>query len=141
MTWTKQRTYDRDTMLRSRAAWDAGDFGPEWRPWRHLAAMRAGIIFPPDGTAWDSWSDDSPSQRAILIRAIRETPTALRRAIEAPGVRSWAAVIERLLRHRDRLADDADQRELDWSRTKRTPTPTPLADVLGTVADSLGVTR
>jgi len=135
---TKRRTFSREQFEASRSAWEAGDFSAEWKPWRHLAAMEAGIIFPPDGTAWDSWDDDSPSQRAILIRAIRETPDALRSAIRSPGVRSWGDVIERVIGHRIRLAEYVERREHDWTLTKaRRGAPQHIGGTLAAVVDSL----
>jgi len=139
-SWTKQRTYDRATWLRARDAWDAGGFGVEWADWRNLAA-KAGVIFPPDGDPGDSWSDARPSQRAMLVRAIRETPRLLRWALTRPDLGSWGDVIGHLLTGRDTMALDADRRELDWAVTKRTPPPAHIGAVLATVADSLGVDR
>jgi hypothetical protein len=98
MTGTRQRTYSRQVIEESRAAWDAGDFSAEWKPWRHMAAMVAGIIYPPDGTKWDSWGDDSPSQRAMLVKAMRESPEALRAAIRAARRPTWSAVLDEMLR-------------------------------------------
>lgn len=140
-SWTKQRTVTREQLEASRAAWDAGDFGPEWRPWRHLAAMEAGIIMPPSGTRWDQWDDDEPSERAMVSRAMRETPDALRRALRSPGVRSWAAAVAIVTRHRDTLADDADRRERDWSTIRRGERPSSLGDVIAVIADSVGTAR
>jgi hypothetical protein len=135
MSYTKEPRYTQETWLASDAQWRAGRFGPEWSDWRGMAA-KAGIIFPPSGSPDDPWSADSPSQRAILIRAIRETPRLLRRAI--PGASSWSDVIGRLLTYRDLMALDADQRETDWTQTKaRRGAMVPLSDMLGTVADSL----
>ena len=140
-TGTRQRTFDRETWLRAMAAWDAGRFGTEWADCRNLAA-KAGIIFPPDGSPDDSWGDDSPSQRAMLVRAIRETPRLLRRAIGATGVRSWSDVIERLLLGRDLRMDMVDRREHDWSLTKaRRGAMTTIGDTLRTITDSLDVER
>jgi hypothetical protein len=135
---TKVRTFDRETWLASDAQWRAGRFGPEWADWRGMAA-KAGIIFPPSGSPDDPWSADSPSQRAILIRAIRETPRLLRRAI--PGASSWSDVIGRLLTYRDLMALDVDQRDAEWQTIKRAPAgaPTPVRDVLGIVTTSLGM--
>lgn len=133
---TKRRTFSREEFEASKAAWDAGGFGPEWKSWRHLAAMEAGIIRPPRGSSWDQW-DDEPSERALVVRAIRETPDALRRAILSPGVRSWAAVVALVTRNRDRMALDADQRADAWDVVKRGERPSSLGSVLGTIADSL----
>ena len=137
-SFTRQRTYDRETYLRARDAWDAGRFGPEWPDWRGLAG-KAGILFPPDGTATDSWADAHPSQRAIVIRAIRETPKLLRWALTRPGITSWGDVIGHLLTGRDALALDADQRADEWQAVKRGDAPVRLGDVLGTISNSLGV--
>lgn len=135
---TKRRTFTPDQFHASRTAWDAsGPWSAEWKPWRHMAAMEAGIIFPPDGTAWDSWDDDSPSQRAILVRAIRETPQALAAAIRAPGVRSWGDVIARIIGQRVRLAEAAEERERDWRMAKARRSPTRIGETLAAVVDSL----
>ena len=91
-------TVSASTYRAARRAWDAGEFGDEWRDIRQLAAA-GGILYPPSGTAFDSWEDDRPSQRAVLARAIAETPELLGRCII--GARSWAAVIARLLQARD----------------------------------------
>jgi hypothetical protein len=93
------RTYSRDAWLEAQLAWDDGTFSDEWKPWRHKAAMELGVIYPPAGTAYDSWEDDNPSQRAILIRAIRETPALLAKCFR--GSRSWSDVIAKLTRSRD----------------------------------------
>lgn len=92
------RTFSRSDWLAAQQAWDDGEFSSEWREVRHKAAM-GGIIFPPSGTRFDSWDDDQPSQRAMLIRAIRETPKLLDRCLI--GARSWSEVIDRLMRARD----------------------------------------
>jgi hypothetical protein len=136
-SYTKQRTYDRETYQRAMAAWEAGRFGPEWADWRGLAG-KAGIIFPPDGTAHDSWSDPRPSQRAMVIRAIRETPRLLRWALTRPGVQSWGDVIEKLLEGRDFMGIEGDRREAEWDAVKRTPAPVRIGDIVATISDSLG---
>lgn len=135
---TRTRTVTRDRWDAAQVAWAAGDFSAEWKPWRHLAAMKAGIVDPPTGSKWDDWTDAEPSQRAMLIRAIRETPGALRRAIETAPRPTWEAVLEGVLRHRDRMGEDADRREHEWDATRRAPM-VPLADTLGVVANSLRV--
>lgn len=137
----RRRTYTPQQMAEARAAWDAGRFSAEWKPWRHLAAMEAGIAEPPEGTAFDSWSDDSPSQRAILIRAIRETPALLERAIRTAPRPTWVAVIGVLLRGRDDVARsiDADSREAQQHKQRElTPKQATyrLADILETIGGS-----
>ena len=104
------KTYTRSDLERSWREWDEGDFSNEWRDVRHRAAM-GGIIFPPEGTKWDAWDDDAPSQRAILIRAIRETPKLLDRCIV--GASSWYEVVARLTRARDEWRDQQHMTERD----------------------------
>jgi hypothetical protein len=104
-----RRTYSREDWLKAQEAWKDGDFSAEWKDARHWAATDATIIFPPDGTPFDSWADDSPSQRAMLIRAIRETPKLLRQSIR--GARSWSEVIERLTGSRDLMREDGYEEE------------------------------
>jgi len=104
------RTFSREAWNEAQRLWTEGEFSDEWKAVRHQAAMR-GFIYPPEGTRWDSWEDDAPSQRAMLIRAIRETPSLLSRCIA--GSRSWADVIAKLIAERDELRDDG------WRETRR----------------------
>jgi hypothetical protein len=135
------RTFDRATYYASRQAWDDGDFSEEWKDTRHQAAMR-GIIFPPNGTKWDSWEGDSPSQRAILIRAIRETPNLLRQCIERAS--DWNGVIGLLTSRRDELREDGylwdteDDRERE-DRPSHREAVTTLANILERIATSRGI--
>jgi len=107
------RTFTRSALDDARAQWDAGDFSREWRTIRHKAAM-GGLIYPPSGDKHDSWEDDSPSQRAILIRAIRETPKLLEKCII--GAPSWFVVIERLTRARDDWREELDAKDREVQR-------------------------
>jgi hypothetical protein len=134
------RSFSRDDWEASLAEWDAGEFSDEWKPYRHQAAMR-GIIFPPDGTRWDSWDDESPSQRAMLIRAIRDTPELLRAAIDRPSSRSWSDVITYILARRDEwraeieLADrDATRRKAEWPDEREAAKA--LKAIMNRIADS-----
>lgn len=102
------RTYSRADWNAAQDAW--ADFSSEWRDVRHQAGMR-GILFPPSGTRWDSWDDDAPSQRAILIRAIRETPALLAKCVGRS--RSWSEVIAQLVAGRDDIRYESHRREHD----------------------------
>lgn len=104
------RTFTRAELDAANAAWADGDFSTEWRKVRHKAAM-GGLIYPPNGTQWDSWEDDSPSQRAMLIRAIRETPRLLDHCLV--GAKSWSQVIQRLTGARDEWRSDLDEKDRD----------------------------
>lgn len=117
-------TYSRAQWFEAQNSWVSGGFSDEWNEWRSLAASGPGIIYPPDGSALDSWDDDSPSQRAILIRAIRETPELLRWAIKGTKRPSWSLVIGRLLEGRDELRED---RNIDMARVEREQEALPSA--------------
>lgn len=132
------RTFTRSELEDSRAAWDAGDFSSEWRHVRHKAAM-GGIIYPPNGSKWDSWEDDSPSQRAMLIRAIRETPTLLDRCIV--GARSWSEVITRLTSARDEWRSDLDEKDRDELYRRDVPSHSESVRSIAAILDRIGDAR
>lgn len=136
------RTYTRAQYDEAQAMWAEGDFSAEWEPWRALAARGPGIIYPPLGSPYDSWGDDHPSQRAMLIRAIRETPTLLSQCILATTRASWSAVLDRLHEARDewRSIDHAEQvrRERDHADVQATPNQATYAlkHILNIINDS-----
>ena len=137
----KRVTYSKAQFDEAADLWERGDFSPEWEPWRRLAARGPGIIYPPDGDAYDSWLDDHPSQRAMLIRAIRETPTLLRQAILRAHRASWSAVLDGLLEERDEMRSIADA-DADAIERRRHEEPTPrqatyrLKEIFDMVRDS-----
>jgi hypothetical protein len=103
--------YSRERWEAAQASWRDGEpWSDEWREWRHLAAQH-GILEAPEGTEWDQWDDDYPTERAMLIRAIRETPSALRAAVLEPRTHSWASVIAILVRRRDAQRDEVIEQE------------------------------
>jgi hypothetical protein len=126
-----ERTYKLEDIERARQEWDAGKFSDEWGEWRTLAQL-GGIIFPPEGTRFDNWEDDEPSQRAILVRAIRETPGLLRKSLI--GARSWGDVVHRLIKDRDDMREDATLRDRDdaWRR-QDDPTPRHAFESIGQI--------
>lgn len=133
-----ERTFSREAFVHSRNQWRDGDFGPEWDFYRQLAADR-GFIFPPTGSKHDSVEDDQPSQRAMIYRALDETPDLLVRAISLS--RSWSNVVAVLMQGRDSMREDADLRERDvvWNRRDELQPRqalTRLADILGVIKDS-----
>lgn len=130
------RTYSAAEWQAAQAAWVEGEFSAEWRELRHTMAMQ-GCIFPPAGSKWDSWEDEQPSQRAVLIRAIRETPALLTRC--AKGARTWSQVIERLFRARDEWREQMRPRWEDEERGPDRRLPTHVAETLGPIADALGI--
>lgn len=133
------RTYSKASFDEASDLWRQGDFSDEWKPYRHRAAMR-GFIYPPDGTKWDSWGDDEPSQRAVLVRAIRETPILLNAAIDRS--RSWGEVYAYVIGHlnEDRgLIEAADRetarRRLEIEPDQREATMT-LKSIMNRIGDS-----
>ena len=133
------RTFSRSEYERSLAAWSEGEFSDEWRELRHTMALN-GAIFPPAGSRWDSWDDDPPSQRAIIVRALRDTPELLRRC--ATGCPSWSVLVVRLMRAVTAWREEVAEREADFEREKRADREVSrtamshIADVMATIADS-----
>lgn len=132
------RTYSREAFLEARRAWAEGDFGSEWQFYRQLAADR-GFIYPPEGTKWDSCEDEEPSQRAIVYRAIADTPRALTEIIGQSH--SWHDVVRKLMADVDRRREDADleERQVAWDH-REDPTPREatlsLKQILNRIAES-----
>lgn len=128
-------TYTAEQIAEARGLWDG--FSAEWEPCRALAMRGPGIIYPPDGDAYDSWADAHPSQRAILVRAIRETPDLLRWAIRGAQEPSWRVVIERLLAGRDEMREQLEL-EPEPERYDLSPRDTTrrLAEILVVLQDS-----
>ncbi len=114
------RTFSRARWEEAAAAWTAGEYSEEWTPFRELAAKR-GMIYPPAGSRWDSWEDDQPSQRAILIRAIRDTPALLTRTIMASS--SWSEVVDHLFGAIAEWREEATARESEAARRRVEDTP------------------
>ena len=133
------KTFGRETWEMAQAAWTDGGFSPEWRDLRHVMALN-GAIFPPAGTALDSWDDDPPSQRAIIIRAIRDTPELLRRS--AIGCPSWSVLVVRLMRAVNEWRDDVRRAEVepDDQPTHREAVQR-IAAIMSRIADSAGLER
>jgi hypothetical protein len=129
------RTFSKADWDAAQEQWRSGDFSPEWRNFRHQAAMR-GMIYPPEGSKWDSWEDDEPSQRALLIRAIRETPSLLSEAIGRS--KTWGEVINYVLRRRDLWRDELDEKErrARANRPTNREALTSIAAILQRIEDS-----
>ena len=107
------RTFSQEHWSGALEAWTDGEFSDEWKPYRHQAAMR-GMIYPPEGTKWDSWEDDEPSQRAMLIRGIRETPTLMHEAISRS--RTWGDVVAYIIHRRDEWRDELADKDRETAR-------------------------
>jgi hypothetical protein len=128
------RTYSRDDFLAAREEWK--DFDREWEPYRKLAA-EYGMLYPPAGTKWDSWEDEEPSQRAIIYRAIEDTPDALTEAIRQSH--SWFEVVRKLMADIDRRREDATYAEKDaeWERQKFRGPMQSIGDIFNRFRDSM----
>jgi hypothetical protein len=138
----RRMTYSKVDWEAAQVAWAEGQFSDEWKPWRHKAAMLGGIISPPEGTKWDSWEDAQPSQRAMLIRAIRETPQLLESCL--PGAGWWSVVIERMLAVRDDWREEAALHEQEVRRWRAENEPRAreammsVGQVFARIAESMG---
>lgn len=127
------RTYRREDLVDANRRWSEGEFGVEWQPYQQAAARR-GFIFPPDGDRHDSVEDATPSQRAILYRAIEDTPALLRQAIATS--RSWHEVVRFLIAQLERMREEAglDEQAMAVARASnptRRQAPELIASILG----------
>ncbi len=134
------RTYSQADWTRALDEWAGGAFSDEWKPYRHQAAMR-GMIFPPTGSKWDSWDDDQPSQRAILIRAIRETPQLTKQAIAAS--RSWHEVVAYIMKRHQEWREEIDNKDRDIKRAllEDRPTHGEAMRTIAAIIDRIGEAR
>lgn len=97
------RTFSRDDWLAAKESWSS--FGHAWHGLRQRAALN-GMIFAPSGTAHDDRDAESPSQRAIVYRALQDNPGALYAIVGRS--RSWFDVVDRVIGLESRLREDAD---------------------------------
>jgi len=132
---TELRTFRRADLDEANQRWQAGRFSDEWKPFRHEAAMR-GFIFPPDGDRFDSWEDEQPSQRAVLVRAIRETPRLLAACIDRS--RSWGEVIARLIPAIEGFRDEAWRQTRQLERDRDQPGPRESTVAIKRILDRIG---
>lgn len=109
----KERTYSRADWIASAEAW--ADYGSRWDGIRRIA-REVGILYPPTGSAHDDRDAESPSQRAIVWRALEDNPTELAAIIRRS--RSWSGVVDRIIGMEQRLRSDADYRDRDskWEK-------------------------
>lgn len=137
MSYTHQRTYSAADYHEAQRQWNTGSYGPEWEPWRRLA-QRAGLLYPPKGSVHDTWDTPSPSQRALVVRAMREMPQTLRWAL-GRSVQSWSDVLTAVHAERDTL-----RQSIEADEAPATPAPghreaaMSLAAVFERVATSIG---
>lgn len=132
---TAERTYRREDLEEATRRWSEGAFDEAWQPYRAAAAAR-GFIFPPDGSRDDSVEDPQPSQRAIVWRAIEDTPRLLMATIRRSS--SWNDVVRLLIAELDRRRVDAGFEELAISNERAShPTRRQAAERVGALLDRL----
>lgn len=130
------RTYSRRDFEAARDAWDKDFDQDDWGPFRAAAAER-GMLYPPAGSKFDSWEDPKPSQRAILYRAIVDTPETLMDAINSS--RSWSEVVGKVMldlhdrREYVRMAEE----DRAWERQQYRGPMEAIGTIIGRVRDSL----
>ncbi len=103
------RTYSRAEWTAAQAAWHDGGYRDDLWGLVRLHAARRGMIWPPAGTLEDSIDDESPSQRIIVVRAIRDTPELLRHTIAASS--SWSQVVDALIGASNDRRAEAERRD------------------------------
>lgn len=105
-----------------------------WRDARHTMALR-GHIDPPHGSGRDSWGDDGQlTQRAVIVRAMRDTPALFSRSLSAAS--SWGDLCRLLIAGRVGLEVDALERET-WADQDAEPDRVGHAEAVATLAGVL----
>lgn len=127
------KSFSAEHWRRARTAWLEGEFSEEWIPFRD-AAREAGILYPPEGTNLDSFEADFPSQRAILIREIRDRPKALLAIIRRS--RSWNDVVAACMTGLAQLREDVGLDEAPNLGVTRSAKRAD-AEALGSILDRL----
>jgi hypothetical protein len=108
------RTFSREEWDAASAAWHEGEFEERiWASARRAAADR-GMLYPPAGTQHDDIDAPHPSQRAIVYRAIDETPELLKRVIARSS--TWSQVVDELMRSVNARRDEQGEAEMDSGR-------------------------
>lgn len=129
------RTFSRSDWLAAQAAWDEGDFGYRWQALRRIAAER-GYIYPPSGAVDDDREVESPSQRAIVWRALEDNPSRLEAIVRRS--RSWSQVVDGIIGLEERLRQDADEDErVDAWQRRDDPTHLEVVASLGSIMTRL----
>lgn len=128
------RTYDRQTIEAARDSWVG--FGWQWQSLRRIAADR-GFLYAPSGSSHDDRDAESPSQRAIVWRALVDNPTTTETIVRRS--RSWSQVVDGIIGLESTLRDDADERtrDVDWER-KGHPTGRQATSSLKAILDRIG---
>jgi hypothetical protein len=125
------RLFNRHSFEQAQREWRAGEYGPEWEPFR-LAAAHQGFIHPPGGERFDSRDDQFPSRRAIVWRAIEDNPRALMRIINRS--RSWTEVVAGIIELEGRIRSEIDEQEREVAvRRVRDPERNVAAESLGQI--------
>lgn len=132
------RTFDKETYLAAKRAWDTGGFGPQWREVRAIS-WEYGYPYPPSGDPYDDRDDPEPSQRAIIWRALDYRPIGTIAIVRES--RSWHEVVERIIAEEHRLKGEADHHD-ELASEERASRPThrdavsALAEILKRIDDS-----
>lgn len=133
------RTYDRATLQAAKEAWESGEYGWQWQRIRRIAAEQ-GFLYPPTGSRHDDRDSESPSQRAIIWRALEDNPRELEAIVRRAS--SWSGVVDRIIGLESRLRTDADyadrDREFDDDRPTHVQAAMSLAAILTRISDSNG---
>ena len=126
------RTYKADTFLKAKEEWRS--FGPEWDRIR-AAAAQSFSVFPPAGTELDDRDAESPSQRAIVYRALMDRPRETEAIVRRSS--SWSEVVTRIFAAESRLREElgiADAEHRAGQSMKRMGYPQSIRDIFREMA-------
>jgi len=112
------RTFSRADWSAASDSWREGGFDADtWYRVRYAAACR-GMLYPPAGDKGDDCDDPHPSQRAIVYRALDNTPALLFAVIGRSS--SWSQVTSELIHAVNASRTDAEIAELEQDRREET---------------------
>jgi hypothetical protein len=135
------RTFSRADWSEASESWREGGFAADtWYRVRYAAACR-GMLYPPAGGKGDDCDDPHPSQRAIVYRAIRDSPALLFGIIGRSS--TWSQVVVALIHAVDAARADADiaeiardRQEETRRRNERTAAPQRIGEIMRRAAGS-----
>lgn len=133
------RTYSRADWEAAERAWADGEYGWQWAHIRRIARAQ-GMLFPPSGTRHDDRDAESPSQRAIVWRALEDNPAELERIVRRS--RTWSQVVDYVMGMDERLRREAGEADQDdaWHRAND-PTHGEATTSIGAILARLEASR
>lgn len=130
------KTYDAETFVGARAAWEQGGFGSRWDEVRRIS-WEQGYPYPPTGSSADD-REESPSQRSIVYASLDDRPSGTLRIVATSS--SWAQVVARIIGTEAELRGRVEASEQAAERAKALwPSQGESIAVLASLGQRVGV--